>query len=238
MADDVYATSSSFQAYKCYPTDGVDTFAITNGYRVRMTGHLQKYYTLSTSTYTVEMKLVPATIIAEQQVADTLTIAEALAIGAELPAGGFTPVKYVIRGYVSHIDTPFEESTGFETFYIADDIIGIGYLFLIPVPVAYHILVGSVLGVGFEGHNLSRRCAAISVVSPCFRVDEPIFETHLLDIFHPRIIKRVAEAFHIGLLCILGACFVIDCDISLVEGSRRIKVEVAGGSGNGDCRYG
>ena len=122
MADDVYATSSSFQAYKCYPTDGVDTFAITNGYRVRMTGHLQKYYTLSTSTYTVEMKLVPATIIAEQQVADTLTIAEALAIGAELPAGGYTPVKYVIRGYVSHIDTPFDESTGFETFYIADDI--------------------------------------------------------------------------------------------------------------------
>ena len=122
MADDVYATSSSFQAYGCYPIYGEDTVAVINGNKVRMTGKLQKYYNKSIASYLVEMTRVPATIIAEPQVADTLTIAEALAIGAELPAGGFTPVKYVIRGYVSYINAPFDETTGCETFYITDDI--------------------------------------------------------------------------------------------------------------------
>ena len=122
MVDDLNATSSGFQAYSCYPIYGGDTVAVTNGSKVRMTGKLQKYYNKSTSSYLVEMTRVPATIIAEPQVADTLTIAEALAIGAELPAGGFTPVKYVIRGYVSYINAPFDETTGCETFYIADDI--------------------------------------------------------------------------------------------------------------------
>ena len=53
--------------------------------------------------------------------ADTITVAQALEIGAGLEVGASTDNQYTIRGYVSAIIDPFSEQYGNQTFYIADD---------------------------------------------------------------------------------------------------------------------
>lgn len=121
MADDLNATSSDFQAYRCYPIDGTDTVEVHNGSKVRMIGKLQKYYDRIKSVYVVEMKSTPATILTKIQL-DTITVAQALEIGATLAENASTAKQYVIRGYVTSITTPFDEQYGNQTFYIADDI--------------------------------------------------------------------------------------------------------------------
>jgi len=129
MADDPNATSSDFYAYRCYPIDGTDTVEVHNGSKVRMTGHLQKYYNRSTGKYIVEMTYTPAIILTPsepvQPQLDTITVAQALEIGATLAENASTAKQYVIRGYVSAITTPFSEQSGNQTFYIADDSLSI-----------------------------------------------------------------------------------------------------------------
>ena len=120
MADDPNVTSSDFQAYRCYPIDGLDTTEVRNGSKVRMTGKLHKYYDRTKALYVVEMINIPATILSKPQI-DTITVAEALAIGAELAENANTAKQYVIRGYVSSVTTPFSEQNGDQNFYIADD---------------------------------------------------------------------------------------------------------------------
>ena len=121
MTDDPKSASSDFRAHQCYPVDGVDTIAVFNGSRVRMTGQLHKYYNKATATYIIEMKRVSATILALPET-DTITVAEALAIGEKLVIEESTGVPYTIRGYVSYIETPFDEQYKNQSFYIADDI--------------------------------------------------------------------------------------------------------------------
>jgi len=122
MADDAEATSSDFQAYRCYPIDGTDTVEVHNGAKVRMTGKLQKYYNRSTGKYIVEMTYTPAIILSTpvQAPLDTITVAEALAIGATLADNAATAKQYVIRGYVSSV-SPYVEQYGYQNFYIADE---------------------------------------------------------------------------------------------------------------------
>ncbi len=120
MVDDLNTTSSDFQAYKCYPIDGIDTVEVRNGSKVRMTGHLQKYYDRQKALYVVEMTYTPAIILSKPQI-DTITVAEALALGAELEDNASTSKQYAIRGYVSSVTTPFSEQNLNQTFYIADD---------------------------------------------------------------------------------------------------------------------
>ena len=52
---------------------------------------------------------------------DTITVAQALEIGATLAENASTDTTYTIRGYVSSITTPFSEQYLNQTFYIADD---------------------------------------------------------------------------------------------------------------------
>ena len=119
MADDQETASSDFQAYKCYPIDGIDTVEVRNGSKVRMTGHLQKYYDRQKALYVVEMTYTPAIILSKPQI-DTITVAEALALGAELEDNASTGKQYTIRGYVSSF-SPYYEQYGYQNFYIADD---------------------------------------------------------------------------------------------------------------------
>ena len=119
MADDLNTTSSDFQAYRCYPIDGIDTVEVRNGSKVRMTGHLQKYYDRQKALYVVEMTYTPAIILSKPQI-DTITVAEALALGAELEDNASTGKQYTIRGYVSSF-SPYYEQLGYQNFYIADD---------------------------------------------------------------------------------------------------------------------
>ncbi len=119
MADDQETAFSDFQAYKCYPIDGIDTVEVRNGSKVRMTGHLQKYYDRQKALYVVEMTYTPAIILSKPQI-DTITVAEALALGAELEDNASTSKQYAIRGYVSSF-SPYYEQLGDQNFYIADD---------------------------------------------------------------------------------------------------------------------
>ena len=119
MADDQETVSSDFQAYKCYPIDGIDTVVVRNGSKVRMTGHLQKYYDRQKALYVVEMTYTPAIILSKPQI-DTITVAEALALGAELEDNASTSKQYAIRGYVSSVSQYYEQ-LGDQDFYIADD---------------------------------------------------------------------------------------------------------------------
>ena len=52
---------------------------------------------------------------------DTITVAQALEIGAALADNGVSSTQYVIGGYVSNIETYFSEEYGNETFWIADE---------------------------------------------------------------------------------------------------------------------
>lgn len=52
---------------------------------------------------------------------DTITVAQALEIGAALADNGVSSTQYVIGGYVSNIETYFSEQYGNETFWIVDE---------------------------------------------------------------------------------------------------------------------
>lgn len=65
MVDDVNEVVSDFQAYRCYPISGLDTVAVKDGAKVRITGKLQKYYNRATARYIIEMTKVPALILQE-----------------------------------------------------------------------------------------------------------------------------------------------------------------------------
>ena len=120
MTDDPDASSSLFQAYCCYPIEGSDTVAVQNGYRVQLSGKLQKYYDKNNKRFIVEMTRVKATIISKPQL-ETITVKEALTIGSKLGDNETTPRTYKIHGYVSAITTPFDTTYKNMTFYVADN---------------------------------------------------------------------------------------------------------------------
>ena len=118
MADEENATSSQFEAYRCFAIDGMDTVAVKDGYKVRMTGKLRKYYMNSISDYVVEMSQTPATILSKASI-NTITVAQALEIGTALDPLSVSNKQYEITGYVSAIVETFT-SYGNETFWITD----------------------------------------------------------------------------------------------------------------------
>lgn len=120
MADDENDSSSSFQVYRGYTIEGTDTISVQNGYKVRVTSYLHKYYNQQTAKYVVEMLNTKATILSRPSI-DTITVAQALEIGAELAINASTPKQYVIRGYISWVHIPFDSEYGNQSFYISDD---------------------------------------------------------------------------------------------------------------------
>ena len=52
---------------------------------------------------------------------DTITVAKALEIGRALDSAAVTPNQYVIKGYVSSIETPYDAEHKNETFWMTDE---------------------------------------------------------------------------------------------------------------------
>ncbi len=131
MADDAANTNNQeFQAYGCVAIEGADTLQVLNGDKVQLTGQLFKYWNKSASKYVIEVKNGTAAFVTKAEGdhsidkgVEQLTVAGALAIGADLAMGATSPKTYEITGYVTVMagkETDFEQY-GNQTFWIADE---------------------------------------------------------------------------------------------------------------------
>ena len=131
MADDAANTANQeFQAYGCVAIENNDTLQVLNGDKVQLTGKLFKYYNKSAAKYVIEVKNGDATFVTKadgdhtiDKGVEQLTVAGALAIGADLAVGATSPKTYEITGYVTVMagkEDDFEKY-GNQTFWIADE---------------------------------------------------------------------------------------------------------------------
>ena len=103
---------------------------VLNGDKVQLTGKLFKYYNKSAAKYVIEVKNGDATFVTKadgdhtiDKGVEQLTVAGALAIGADLAVGATSPKTYEITGYVTVMagkEDDFEKY-GNQTFWIADE---------------------------------------------------------------------------------------------------------------------
>ena len=131
MADDAANTANQeFQAYGCVAIENNDTLQVLNGDKVQLTGKLFKYYNKSAAKYVIEVKNGAAAFVTKadgdhsiDKGVEQLTVAGALAIGADLAMGATSTKTYEITGYVTVMagkDTDYEQY-GNQTFWIADE---------------------------------------------------------------------------------------------------------------------
>lgn len=131
MADDAANTANQeFQAYGCVAIENNDTLQVLNGDKVQLTGKLFKYYNKSAAKYVIEVKNGAAAFVSKadgdhtiDKGVEQLTVAGALAIGADLAMGATSTKTYEITGYVTVMagkDTDYEQY-GNQTFWIADE---------------------------------------------------------------------------------------------------------------------
>ena len=132
MADAADATASDFQAFNCYPIEDGDTLKVLNGDKVSITGKLKKYYNKSTSKYIIEIEKGIATFISKvdgdhtvSTEIESVTVAQALTIGAALANNASTEKQYTITGYVSAINVKSSDAWSDQhknqSFWVADD---------------------------------------------------------------------------------------------------------------------
>lgn len=131
MADDAANTANQeFQAYGCVAIENNDTLQVLNGDKVQLTGKLFKYYNKSAAKYVIEVKNGAAAFVTKadgdhtiDKGVEQLTVAGALAVGADLAIGATSAKTYEITGYVTVMagkDTDYEQY-GNQTFWIADE---------------------------------------------------------------------------------------------------------------------
>ena len=131
MADDAANTANQeFQAYGCVAVENNDTLQVLNGDKVQLTGKLFKYYNKSAAKYVIEVKNGDAVFVTKadgdhtiDKGVEQLTVAGALAIGADLAVGATSAKTYEITGYVTVMagkEDDFEKY-GNQTFWIADE---------------------------------------------------------------------------------------------------------------------
>ena len=131
MADDAANTANQeFQAYGCVAIENNDTLQVLNGDKVQLTGKLFKYYNKSAAKYVIEVKNGAAAFVTKADGDHTIdkgveqvTVAGALAIGADLAMGATSTKTYEITGYVTVMagkETDYEQY-GNQTFWIADE---------------------------------------------------------------------------------------------------------------------
>ena len=131
MADDAANTANQeFQAYGCVAIENNDTLQVLNGDKVQLTGKLFKYYNKSAAKYVIEVKNGAAAFVTKadgdhtiDKGVEQLTVAGALAIGADLAMGATSTKTYEITGYVTVMlgkEDDFEKY-GNQTFWIADE---------------------------------------------------------------------------------------------------------------------
>ena len=129
MVDDPATQDSLFEAYLATPMkDGV-AYPVLSGDKVRVFGRLKKYIDSKTSRKQLEITDPTVEFLAEVEgdrtivipTIDTITVARALEIGKALTGSQLvTKEDYCIEGYVSHIQEPYTETYGNETFWITD----------------------------------------------------------------------------------------------------------------------
>ena len=121
---------SVFQAYRSTPKKDGKAYPVLKGDKVRAFGFLKKY--IDTKNGNAKMlEIVEPTVEFLEEVEgdrtiviptiDTITVARALEIGKALTGSQLvTKEDYCIEGYVSHIQEPYTETYGNETFWITD----------------------------------------------------------------------------------------------------------------------
>ncbi len=132
MADDAENTAKQeFQAYGCLVYENEEAMVALDGDKVTLVGHLVKYYNKDEAKYVIEISNGKAQFVEKidadhtipEQVLDTITVAEALAIGKALPAAKSNNKKsdeLVVKGFVVKAYAANEGFTD-QNFYMADE---------------------------------------------------------------------------------------------------------------------
>ena len=133
IVDDAAAPDSVLMVYRGVPTKEGQPYPVLAGDKVRLFGALQKYQ--KDTTVAAKLEVVTPTIEfleevegdrtieePEPEVYDTITVAQALAIGQALDSAGVTETMYVIGGYVSSIINYYDTVYKNETFWMADSL--------------------------------------------------------------------------------------------------------------------
>lgn len=130
LVENAAQPDSVLKVFRATPTKDGKAYPVVEGDQVRLLGSLMKYVkdgktqleiTNSQLTFLKEAPRdttpTPPTPPADL---DTITVARALEIGQALAEGAKTDKQYVIAGYSSAIETPFDSQYGNETFWMAD----------------------------------------------------------------------------------------------------------------------
>lgn len=129
MADDAAnSLKQEFKAFNCSPLLGEDTVKVLAGDSLLLFGKLKKFYDKDSKKFIIEVEQGVAQIVAPVEgeravdlVPVEVSVAQALEIGSTLASGATSPKLYIITGYTSAIETPFDKQYKNETFWIADD---------------------------------------------------------------------------------------------------------------------
>lgn len=129
LVENAAQPDSVLKVFRATPTKDGKAYPVVEGDQVRLLGNLMKYVkdgktqleiTNSTLTFLKEAPRDTTPTPPTPVVADTITVAQALEIGQALAEGAKTDKQYVIAGYSSSIETPFDSQYGNETFWMAD----------------------------------------------------------------------------------------------------------------------
>ena len=131
FVDDAAQPDSVMKVFRATPKKDGKPYPVLAGDKLRLFGALQKY---APSEGAVQLEIVTPTVEFLEEVEgdrtivepepeklDTISVQRALEIGEALADGGVTPVKYVIGGYVSSIESYFDPTYKNETFWIVDE---------------------------------------------------------------------------------------------------------------------
>jgi hypothetical protein len=125
IADDKSAKAGEVQGYNLKISEEV-----AKGDYVHMEGKLAKFFKAADNIILEVVNGTMAKVAADGTVTpvdptpvqlDTITVAKALEIGRALDSAAVTPNQYVIKGYVSNIETPYNPSFKNETFWMTDE---------------------------------------------------------------------------------------------------------------------
>ncbi|MBO6305995.1 MAG: hypothetical protein J6M55_00675 [Paludibacteraceae bacterium] len=125
IADDKSAKAGEVQGYNLKISEEV-----AKGDYVHMEGKLAKFFKAADNIILEVVNGTMAKVAADGTVTpvdptpvqlDTITVAKALEIGRALDSAAVTPNQYVIKGYVSSIETPYDPEHKNETFWMVDE---------------------------------------------------------------------------------------------------------------------
>lgn len=133
LADDAANSGAQkFEAYYCTAYENGAALPVLNGDKVKLTGKLTKYFDKNASAYLPEIKNGSAEFISKvdgdrsQPAADQITVAQALAFGADVAVGTTGETAYNIVGYVTAWEGKNKDTDGGwaqygnQIFWIAD----------------------------------------------------------------------------------------------------------------------